>query len=82
MIVATYKIQDKNPRIFATVTGPAKWRIEIYHALDGVIETHVITPKQRCNLSELLPLAVESIEELLADMPTVDDAGFIVTRLR
>jgi hypothetical protein len=82
MIVATYKIQDKNPRIFATVNGPAKWRIEIYHALDGVMEKHSITPRQRCDLKDLLPLAVESIEELLADMPTVDDAGFIVTRLR
>lgn len=82
MLTATFSIHHDAPRILRRVDGPAKWMIELYHVLDGEKTSRTITNRQRCQLSDLLPVAVDEIAELLAEMPEVTDAGFRVVRLR
>jgi hypothetical protein len=82
MIAATYKIGMEEPRILTTVSGPAKWRVELWHRLDGEITSRIISPQTRCTLHDLMPVISAQIADLIDDMPEVTDAGFTVMRLR
>jgi len=85
MIVATYSVHDKNPRISdrAAGLGLRRWQIKLYAQNGDDRVTHELRPKGTCYLVDVLPLAIEAINELLAEFDnTVTDAGFQVVALR
>lgn len=85
MIVATYSVHDKNPRISdrAAGLGPRRWQIKLYARNAGDHSTREIRPQGSCYLVDVLPLATEAINELLDEFDnTVTGAGFQVVALR
>ena len=82
MIVATYTVHDKEPRIMGHVSRPAKWLVRLF-ATDGSARiTDTIRNRQPCMLSDLLQEATNQIDELIQELPAYTDAGFQVIRLR
>ncbi len=85
MIVATYSVHDKNPRISdrAAGLGPRRWQIKLYTRNGGDHSTRELRPKGTCYLVDVLPLATDAINAQLAEFEnTVPDAGFQVGALR
>jgi hypothetical protein len=85
MIVATYSVHDKNPRISdrAAGLGQRRWQIKLYARNGGDQSNRDIRPQGSCYLVDVLPLATEAINELLDEFDnTVTDAGFQVVVLR
>ena len=85
MILATYSVHDKNPRISdrAAGLGPRRWQIKLYARNGGDQSNRDIRPRGSCYLVDVLPLATEAINELLDEFDnTVTDAGFQVVVLR
>lgn len=82
MIVATYSVHQREPRILQTVSVPAKWLVRIW-ATDGEFRhDSELRNKAPCRLTELLPEAANQIDEILEQNPAYTDAGFTVIKLR
>ena len=81
MIVATYNIHNKEPRILSTVQGASRWLVKVW-VTDGDIRSEREIRSGRCRLSELLPVAAGEIDEMLAENESYTDGGFTVVRLR
>ncbi len=85
MIVATYSVHDKNPRISdrAAGLGQRRWQIKLYAQNGDDRVTHELRPNGHCYLVDVLPLATDAIDELLAEFDhTITAAGFQVVALR
>ena len=85
MIVATHTLRTDKTWIHAKAPGLGRrrWQINLYAARDQDRATQELKPEDPCYLVEVLPLATEAIDELLAEFDhTVTDAGFQVVLLR
>lgn len=81
MIVATYNIHHAEPRILSTVQGASRWLVKVW-VTDGEVKTERSIRSGRCRLSELLPVAADEIDDMLAESERYTDGGFAVVRLR
>ena len=82
MIVATYDIHEGGPRIRGSVSHPARWKVTIWARRDGETVQRMLRNVEACLLSELLPTAIEVINEMLDELPGYDGGGFQVVKLR
>lgn len=81
MIVATHNIHNAEPRILAQVSSPSRWLVKVWVS-DGEVKTERSIKSGRCLLSDLLPVAADEIEDMLAENERYTDGGFTVVRLR
>jgi hypothetical protein len=82
VIVATYSVHNRQPRILRHVTAPAKWLVRIW-AKDGEFRhDSELRNREPCRLNDLLPEATNQIDQILEQNPVYTDAGFIVIKLR
>lgn len=81
MIVATYNIHHQEPRILSAGHGPSRWLVKVW-VTDGEVKTERSIRSGRCRLAELLPVAADEIDEMLAENERYTDGGFTVVRLR
>ena len=81
MIVATYNIHHAEPRILSAGHGAHRWLVKVWVS-DGEVRTERSIRSGRCRLSELLPVAADEIDEMLAENEAYTDGVFTVVRLR
>lgn len=81
MIVATHNIHNAEPRVLRQVSSPSRWLVKVWVS-DGEVKTERSIKYGRCLLSELLPVAADEIEDMLAESDGYVDGGFTVVRLR
>lgn len=82
MLVASYSVHWKNPRVRVRCPHPARYQVKIW-ATDGEARLErEIKNKDRCMLTDLLPAAADQIEEMIEELPAYTDAGFQVIKLR
>ena len=81
MIVATYSIHNQQPRILSAGHGASRWLVKVW-VTDGEVKTERSIRSGRCRLADLLPVAADEIDDMLAENEAYTDGGFTVVRLR